>query len=634
MASGASGVKAGAAYFELSLLDRTSKSLDAAKARFQNFARGMAAAGAGLTAVGGGLLAGLGGAVGEFTRLGGALQDASERTGVEASSLSALQFAAEETGVGMESLEGGLKGMAKFTFAIKSGSKGASDVLNQLGINAQQFLAASVTSRLGMIANGLQRIPDPGMRAALAMKALGKGGVDLGPMMAQGAAGLNALIHKAEELGMVLSAEDIAKADELGDSWAALKKQVATAFFSIGAAVAEPLITAVHWLQRALAVSIHFIRQHRQLIATLAFAFAIAGGSALGLGSALLMLAGAGLAASGVMSFFQTVVMLTNGALFLLTNASVIATGVLTMLGTVLGIILSPIGLIVLSILGLGAVLVAGVALWFAYTESGRKAFANLTSNLLAFAQTFKTTLAGMFDALIAGDLTLAWRIGLKGMHVLWLQFVETWKRGWTNFVGFFSDSWVIIKAAAASSINWIVTSFISGFSRLHDWIVEWANRVAKALGLSVRFDGLDAIKEFNDRVQAGGREIEDTIQRTKADELAANRDARESKLKGARDATDQARAELDALRQQAADAREKMLEQFRVRAPKIEGGAIGGMAAGVSGPGGGVLGAFSGAAAALLGRSTPEMHDIKENTARTADAVEELADREGLAWE
>ncbi len=630
----ASGVKAGEAYFELSLLDRTSKSLDAAKARFQRFAAGMATAGAGLTAMGGGLLAGIGVSVDAFTRLGGALQDASDRTGVEASSLSALQFAAEETGVGMESLEGGLKGMAKFTFAIKSGSKGASDVLNQLGISADQFLSSSVTGRLGMIADGLQRIPDPGMRAALAMKALGKGGVDLGPMMAGGAAGLNALITKAEELGLVLSSEDIAKADELGDSWAALKKQVATAFFSIGAAVAEPLITAVHWLQRTLAIAIHFIRQNRQLVATLAIAFAIAGGTAFGLGSALLALAAAGFAAAGVMQFFQTVVILTNGALFLLTNASVIATGALAMLEAVLGVLLSPIGLIVIGVLAIGAVLVAGVALWFAYSDSGQKAFAALTENLLAFAQTFKTTLAGMFDAMIAGDLTLAWRIGLAGMHVLWLQFVETWKRGWNAFVGFFADSWVILKSGVASSINWIVTSFIGGFTRLQDWIVEWANRVAKALGLSVQFDGLDAIKDFNDRVQAGGKEIEDTIQRTKEAELAANREAREQKLKGARDATDQARADLDALRQEAADARQKMMESFRVRAPKIEGGALGGLAGVGPSAGGGVLGAFSGAAAALLGRSTPESSKIEENTKRTADAVEELADRDGLAWE
>lgn len=630
----ASGVKAGEAYFELSLLDRTSKSLDAAKARFKRFASNMAAAGAGLTVLGGGLIAGLGGAVSEFTRLGGALQDASDRTGVEASSLSALQYAAEETGVGMESLEGGLKGMAKFTFAIKAGSKGASDVLNQLGINAEQFLAASVTGRLGMIADGLQRIKDPGMRAALAMKALGKGGVDLGPMMAGGAAGLNALITKAEELGLVLSSEDIAKADELGDSWAAVKKQVATAFFSIGASVAEPMITAVQWLQRTLAISIHFIRQNRQLVATLAIVFAIAGGTALGLGSALLALAAAGFAAAGVMQFFQTVVMLTNGALFLLTNASVIATGALAMLEAVLGVLLSPIGLIVIGVLAIGAVLVAGVALWFAYSDSGQKAFAALTENLLAFAQTFKTTLAGMFDAMVAGDLTLAWRIGLAGMHVLWLQFVETWKRGWNAFVGFFADSWVILKSGVASSINWIVTSFIGGFTRLQDWIVDWANRVAKALGLSVQFDGLDAIKDFNDRVQAGGKEIEDTIQRTKEAELAANREAREQRLKGARDATDKARADLEALRQEAADARQKMMESFRVRAPKIEGGALGGLAGVGPSAGGGVLGAFSGAAAALLGRSTPESSKIEENTKRTAEAVEELADREGLAWE
>jgi hypothetical protein len=88
-------------------------------------------------------------------------------------------------------------------------------------------------------------------------------------------------------------------------------------------------------------------------------------------------------------------------------------------------------------------------------------------------------------------------------------------------------------------------------------------------------------------------------------------------------------------------------LEKIRLEAAagladKVEKGrkkvTLGGGGAGGESPlvqPGGVLGTFSGAIAGMLSRSVPDIQQkIADNTERSADALEEIADQEGLAWE
>jgi hypothetical protein len=132
----------------------------------------------------------------------------SAATGVGVEALSALSYAAKQTGVDIGALQGGLKGLAKFTGNVAAGSKGAIQTLQQLGISASTFMAARPEQRLALLADGLQTIPDPGVRAALAMKTLGRAGEALLPMLADGSAGLNAFISRAQELGIVITDEE------------------------------------------------------------------------------------------------------------------------------------------------------------------------------------------------------------------------------------------------------------------------------------------------------------------------------------------------------------------------------------------------------------------------------------------
>ena len=214
-AQSATPIKAGKAYAEISLKDRMSKGLDAAKAKFEAFARGMTAAGAMLSGAGALLLGGLGIGVDAAMRIGSELTDVSDRTGVATDALSALAAAAADSGASLSDVEAGLRGLAKFTLAVGKGGKQAAQVLDMLGISAEDFMQADQLGRLGMIADGLARIEDPALRTALAMAALGKSGTALIPMLAGGSQGLNELITNMHRLGVTFDKDAIAKADEM-----------------------------------------------------------------------------------------------------------------------------------------------------------------------------------------------------------------------------------------------------------------------------------------------------------------------------------------------------------------------------------------------------------------------------------
>lgn len=205
----ADGVKAGRAYVELSVKDKIGQGLKRAKERLAAWGQGLAAVGTGVSAFSGSILGGLGAAVRRFADVGSELNDMSTATGVSAETLSALGYAAKQTGVDLGALHLGLRGMAKFTALVASGSKGAAKTLDQLGISAGAFMAAKPEQRLALLADGLRNVPDPGLRAALAMKTLGKSGEALLPMLAEGSAGLNAFIARANELGIVITDEEL-----------------------------------------------------------------------------------------------------------------------------------------------------------------------------------------------------------------------------------------------------------------------------------------------------------------------------------------------------------------------------------------------------------------------------------------
>lgn len=153
-----------------------------------------------------------------FKTLGDELEKMALRTGVSAERLSALRYAAGQTDTSMESLQIAFVKQGKFLDDLNNKSAVSADVMRRLNVTTDQLAAKTADERFVLFADRLAQIKDVGERSAVAMKIFGKGAVDLLPLMANGAAGIESLMTQAERLGLVMSTEDATAAAAFGDS--------------------------------------------------------------------------------------------------------------------------------------------------------------------------------------------------------------------------------------------------------------------------------------------------------------------------------------------------------------------------------------------------------------------------------
>ncbi len=169
----------------------------------------------------------------------------------------------------------------------------------------------------------------------------------------------------------------------------ALKARIADTAAEVGSVllpIVTPLITK---LAKAAAMAGEFIKKNAGLVIAVA---AVAAGITVA-GIALL---GLSVVAGGLSTVLGAVV------------------AVLPIIGGALAFLVSPVGLILAGLVG-------GGAAWLTFSESGRNAMAAVSEIL----DTFKQTLGGVMDALSAGELALAAKIGMVGLRIAMLQGVE-----------------------------------------------------------------------------------------------------------------------------------------------------------------------------------------------------------------
>jgi len=158
----------------------------------------------------------------------------------------------------------------------------------------------------------------------------------------------------------------------------------------VGASLAKPfleLLGPVERLAKAFAV---WAENNQQAVVTLAKV----GTGLLAIGAAFKL---AGSVLAGV-----------SGALRL---AAIAASAI----GPAVAVATSPVGLLV------GALAAGGIA-WARYTESGQKATATLAAAFAPMLETIKAAVKGVGDALLAGDLTLAGQIAIRGLQLVFAQ--------------------------------------------------------------------------------------------------------------------------------------------------------------------------------------------------------------------
>ena len=154
------------------------------------------------------------------------LGEVAQQLGVTTDALQEYRYAASQAGLSQEEMDAALTQLTRRIGEAASGTKAQAEAFEKLGISTKDTSGnlLDAGTAIPLIADALQRIESPAERAAILMDLFGKSGQKLEPLLAGGAAGVNNLRDAAHKLGIVLSSEQIQKADDAADKLAALKQ--------------------------------------------------------------------------------------------------------------------------------------------------------------------------------------------------------------------------------------------------------------------------------------------------------------------------------------------------------------------------------------------------------------------------
>lgn len=279
-ASGA--IRAGAAYVEIFLEQgRITRDLASVQAKLRGWSASLSRIGssayggalpgplgaiAGVAASPAGAMTGLLMAAKSAADFGTELDILSQKTGLSHEVIAGLDYAAKQSGVSTELLGTGIRQLAKNTYAAASGSKEQADAFRQLGVDAASFLKLAPDEQFRIMADRLKAVENPTLRAALAMRVFGRSGVDLMPLIDEGADGIARLQEMARSLGLTMGGQEAKRLREFGDRVDDLLMVMKRGAAAIGSALTPRLSEMAVSFGRGLKAVRQWIDAHGELL--------------------------------------------------------------------------------------------------------------------------------------------------------------------------------------------------------------------------------------------------------------------------------------------------------------------------------------------------------------------------------
>ncbi len=151
------------------------------------------------------------------------LDDLQKASGLTTDALQALGVKGEEVGLTMDDIANAATQLSRRVAEGDASTRGAIDAL---GLSFNQLKTLSVDDQLISTAKALISVTDEGQRASIAQDLYGRGGIQLLRIIRDNEGGLDDLIRKMKEAGLVLSGESIVAIDKNADAWGRLWKQI------------------------------------------------------------------------------------------------------------------------------------------------------------------------------------------------------------------------------------------------------------------------------------------------------------------------------------------------------------------------------------------------------------------------
>ena len=191
--------------------------------------------------------------------------------GMGAQDLMGLQHAAELAGMSTSQLTSNLQKMQKGIGEALTGVGTAKDAFNRLKIDIENLAALTPEEQLAKIAEAIKNIENPAERAAAAPQIFGRSGMDMLPMLEQGAEAISNTSDEIERLQGKLDAADFDRIQETNDAWTRFKKAVEGVWNQLASLLAPVLTTILNILTSIVSTIAKAIQGFRDMIETLTF---------------------------------------------------------------------------------------------------------------------------------------------------------------------------------------------------------------------------------------------------------------------------------------------------------------------------------------------------------------------------
>ncbi|HCR85339.1 MAG TPA: hypothetical protein DIV86_01545 [Alphaproteobacteria bacterium] len=192
-----------------------------------------------------GIVAGfLGGAfIGNIVKSADHIYDLSQRLNIGAGILSQYNHIADMTGTSIESFGKGFKTLAKNVADAADGTGKAKDSFKELGLDAAKLKELSIDEQFQLVAEAMKNVTNDTDRVRIATEIFGKAGMDLIPVLNEGAEGIIRLKNEANNLGVTMTdaqASGIASMkDSLDKLWGVI--------VGVGRSIIAHFAPAVEW---------------------------------------------------------------------------------------------------------------------------------------------------------------------------------------------------------------------------------------------------------------------------------------------------------------------------------------------------------------------------------------------------
>jgi len=549
MAVSGGDIRAGRAFVEMYVKNSAlMKGLADAQKRLRDFGNGIAVVGKWMMGLGTAAIAPFVAMAARFEHTGSALNDMSARTGMTTEALSDLGYAAGQTGAEMEDVETAVRKMQKAIGDAAEGGEAGTKALAHLGVTIDELRGLSPDKQFEVIASRLAAIKDPTQQAAAAMEIFGKTGTKLLPMISD----LKALRERAQELGLVMSGENAAAADALGDALDDLKKTVLGAGNGIMASLAPALTQFVRAATNAVLQVKQWATDYAGLIITV-------------------MKVAAGVAAAGAGLFvFGKAIMGVGALLGGLHSFIMWAAGGVQLLIGILGMTISPALAIGVAITAIGAALIY-LARNTAPVQAVGNAIAGFADGIRAMISTVvgdvMTAWGGITDALAAGDIRAAIKVVTATITLEWTR-VTTWlQETWQGFLSIWSGITNKIASFMLDAVAAIKSAWAGAMTSMANMWDEWSATLyrrpiyraitTKAVGLVM---GDDFAKQMDQVMQDEAKATPQRVANRNAGlvaergQIEADRQAPQKTLAEDKRASDDARAAAIAAKQKELD--------------------------------------------------------------------------------